>query len=125
MSASFFISKFLWIPYQRLKWYGIDSLEKSEAKKFDDIYGEDCICEFDPEDDFKCHCEWNEKINLKEHKSFQDLRLVSKLGIIEKMAIDYPKSQVFIDPLQSMTRNTIQSNIEWKQKSAIKFLYKN
>ena len=56
-------------------------MEETEATKLDDIYGEDCKCEFDLEGDFKCHCEWNQKITLKEHKSFQDLRLVSKLGI--------------------------------------------
>ena len=70
----------MWIPNQRLKWYGIDPLEETEATKLD-IYGEDCKCEFDLEGDFKCHCEWKQKITLKEHKSFQDLRLVSKLGI--------------------------------------------
>ena len=56
-------------------------MEETEANKFKDIYGEDCKCEFDLEEDFKCGCKWNEKITLKEHKSFQDLRLVSKLGI--------------------------------------------
>ena len=36
----------LWI-HQRLKWYGIEPMEETEAKKFKDIYGEDCQCEFD------------------------------------------------------------------------------
>ena len=69
------------IPDERLKWFGIESLEETEAKKLNDTYGEDCKCDFDLVDDFKCVCDWNEKITLKEHKSFQDLRIVSKLGI--------------------------------------------
>ena len=56
-------------------------MDETEAKKFNDIYGDDCNCEFDLASDFKCGCEWNKKITLKEHKSFQDLRLVSKLGV--------------------------------------------
>ena len=74
-------SAYLWKSDGRLKWYGIDPLEENEAKKFKDIYGEDCKCEFDLEGEFKCGCDWTEKITLKEHKSFQDVRLVSKLGI--------------------------------------------
>ena len=83
ITALFFVTiifNFLWIPNQRLKWYGINPLEETEAKKLGGIYGEDCKCEFDLESDFKCDCEWNEKITLKEKKSFQDFRLVSKLG---------------------------------------------
>ena len=68
-------------PDGRLKWYGIEPLEETEAKKFKEIYGEDCKCKFDLEGEFKCSCDWNEKITLKEHNSFQDFRLVSKLGI--------------------------------------------
>ena len=56
-------------------------MEEAEAEKFKDLYGEDCKCEFDLEGDFNCRCRWNEQITLKEHKSFQDLRKVSKLGI--------------------------------------------
>ena len=67
---------YLWIPDKRLKWYGIEPLAETDAKKFDDIYGDDCKCEFNR--DFKCKCGWNENITLKEHKSFQDLRIVSK-----------------------------------------------
>ena len=78
------------IPNQRLKWYGIDPIEEAEAKKIKDIYGEDCKCKFDLEGDLTCECRWNEQITLKEHKSFQDLRKVSKLGIYgqSNMAID-------------------------------------
>ena len=71
---------FLWIPDKRLKWYGIEPLEETDAKQFSDMYGDDCKCEFKCE--FKCTCGWNENITLKEHKSFQDLRIVSKLGIL-------------------------------------------
>ena len=67
---------YLWIPDERLKWYGIEPLAETDAKKLDDIYGDDCKCEFNR--DFKCKCGWNENITLKEHKSFQDLRIVSK-----------------------------------------------
>ena len=45
------------------------------------LYGEDCKCEFDLAKDFKCDCGWNDNITLKEHRSFQDFRLVTKLGI--------------------------------------------
>ena len=65
----------------RLKWYGIEPLEDTEAKKFKDIYGEDCKCKFDLEGHFKCGCDWKEIITLKEHKAFQDLRIISKPGI--------------------------------------------
>ena len=65
----------------RLKWYGIDPLEETEAGKLDEIYGKDCDCEFDPDRDFKCQCGWNKNITLTEQKSFQDFRIVSKLGI--------------------------------------------
>ena len=64
-------------------------MEETEAKKLNDIYGEDCKCEFDLADDFKCVCEWNEKITPKEHKSFQDLRIVSKLGIYGEMKMTF------------------------------------
>ena len=70
-----------WISDKRLKWYGIDPLEETEARKLDEIYGKDCDCEFDPEVDFKCNCGWNKNITLIEQKSFQDFRIVSKLGI--------------------------------------------
>jgi len=70
-----------WIPDIRLKWYGIDPLEETEARKLDEIYGKDCDCEFDPDRDFKCQCGWNKNITLIEQKSFQDYRIVSKLGI--------------------------------------------
>ena len=63
----------------RLNWYGIEPLEESEANKFNEIYGQECNCEFD--NDFKCVCGWNENITISEHKAFQDLRIVSKLGI--------------------------------------------
>ena len=56
-------------------------MEENEAKNFKDIYGEDCQCEFDVPKDFKCSCGWNSNITLKEHKAFQDFRVVSKLGI--------------------------------------------
>ena len=70
----------------RLKWYGIEPLGETDAKKLDDMYGDDCECEFKCEFkctccQFKCTCGWNENITLNEHKSFQDLRIVSKLGI--------------------------------------------
>ena len=65
-------------------------MEETGAENFKDIYGEDCKCKFDLEGDFKCECDWNEQITLKEHKSFQDLRIVSKVGIYGQpnMAID-------------------------------------
>ena len=56
-------------------------MEEAEAEKFKDLYGEDCKYKLDLEFDFNCECRWNEQITLKEHKSFQDLRKVSKLGI--------------------------------------------
>ena len=73
-------------PFKRLKWFGIDQLGESDAKKFDDMFGDDCKCEFKCEFkctccQFKCTCGWNENITLKEHQSFQDLRIVSKPGI--------------------------------------------
>ena len=66
-------------PDKRLKWYGIEPLEETDAKKLNDMYGNDCKCDFKCE--FKCTCGWNENITLNEHKSFQDLRIVSKPGI--------------------------------------------
>ena len=69
------------IPYIRLKWYGIEPIEETKARKLDEIYGKDCDCEFDQERDFKCNCAWNKNITLIEQQSFQDLRIVSKLGI--------------------------------------------
>ena len=74
-------NSYLLIPYERLKWYGIDPLEDAEAEKFKDIYGKDCKCKFDIEGNLNCECRWKEQTTLKEHKSFQDLRKVSKLGI--------------------------------------------
>ena len=62
-----------------MNWYGIEPLEESQANKFNEIYGQECNCEFD--NDFKCVCGWNENITISEHKAFQDLRIVSKLGI--------------------------------------------
>ena len=56
-------------------------MEETEAKKFKDIYGEDCQCEFDHVSNFQCDCGWNQKITLKEQKAFQEFRIVSKLGI--------------------------------------------
>ena len=106
----------MWNSDERLKWYGIEPLEENEAKKIKGIYEEDCKCNFDLEGEFKCGCDWNEQITLKEHKSFQDLRLVSKRGIYgeSNMAIDHLwESQVFMDPFQSMSRNIIQSELEW------------
>ena len=64
----------------RVKWYGIEPFEETEANELK-IYGEDCKCDFDLEKDFKCVCGWNDNITLKEHRSFQDFRLVSKPGI--------------------------------------------
>ena len=69
------------ISYKRLKWHGIESLEESKPKILGAIYGEDCACEFDNDGDFKCNCKWHKKITPDEHKSFQDLRIVSKPGI--------------------------------------------
>ena len=82
----------LWILSKRLQWYGIEPFEETEAKTFKDIYGEDCKCEFDLIGDFKCDCGWNEKITPKEHKSFQDLRLVSKQGIYGQSNIAFDKT---------------------------------
>jgi len=64
----------------RLKWFGIDPMEQNEAEELKDIYAKDCECDFD-EDIFKCKCGWNENITHKEHKSFQEIRITSKLGI--------------------------------------------
>jgi len=44
----------------------------------DEIYEEECDCDFDEDVDFKCICGWNENITLDEHKSFQDVRVVSQ-----------------------------------------------
>ena len=84
-------NSYLFIPNQRLKWYGIDPLEDAEAEKFKDIYGGECECKFDVEGDFNCECRWKEQTTLKEHKSFQDLRKVSKSGIYGQpnIAIDH------------------------------------
>ena len=73
------------ITCKRLKWHGIESLEESKPKILDVIYGKDCDCEFDLDGDFKCSCRWNRKITLDEHKSFHDLRIVSKPGIHSPM----------------------------------------
>ena len=78
-------------------------MAETDAKKLDDVYGDDCKCEFNCE--FKCTCEWNEKITLKEHKSFQDLRKVSKPGILGQpnlaLLIVGWEVKVFKDPFQS------------------------
>ena len=58
-------------------------MEENEAKNFKDIYETDCECEFDVTSDFTCDCGWNQKITLKEHRAFQDFRIVFKLGINE------------------------------------------
>ena len=60
-------------------------MEEAEAKKLNEIYGTDCKCEFNQADDFKCACKWNEKVTLKEHKSFQELRIVSKPGVYGRL----------------------------------------
>ena len=70
---------YFWNPDKRLKWYGIEPLKESDAKKLDDMYGNDCKCDFECQSG--CTCGWNENITLNEHKSFQDLRKVSKPGI--------------------------------------------
>ena len=54
-----------------------EPMEETEAKKFKDIYVEDCQCEFDLVSDFQCDCGWNQKITLKEQKAFQEFRIVS------------------------------------------------
>ena len=77
---------YLWNLDKRLKWYGIEPLQETDAKKLNDMYGNDCKCEFNCEFkctccQFKCTCGWNENITIDEHKSFQDLRIVSKPGI--------------------------------------------
>jgi len=69
------------ISNKRLKWHGIESLEESKPEILNAIYGEECVCEFDSDGDFKCNCQWHNKIMLEEHKSFLDLRIVSKPGI--------------------------------------------
>ena len=81
-----FWNLYLCIPVNRLKWYGIEPLEETDAETLDDMYGDDCKCEFKCAFkctccQFKCSCRWNENITLKEHKAFQDLRKVSKPGI--------------------------------------------
>ena len=108
-------------PYKRLKWFGIDPLGESDVKKLDDMYGDVCKCEFKCEFkctccQFKCTCGWNENITLKEHQSFQDLRIVSKLGILGQpnlaLLIVDKKVNVFKYPFLSKIRNTIQSKIQ-------------
>ena len=66
---------------KRLKWHGINSIEEIETKMLNKIYGGNCNCEFDHRRDFKCNCEWRDKITLDEIKSFHALRIVSKPGI--------------------------------------------
>ena len=63
---------------KRLQWYGIQPLQKG----FKGLYAKDCNCKFNPELEFRCKCGWNKKITIAEHEKFQDLRIVSKLGII-------------------------------------------
>ena len=97
------------------------------------MYGNDCTCELKCEFkctccQFKCTCGWNENVTLKEHKSFQDLRIVSKPRIYDQSyfssLIVGRKIKSLIDPFQSKTRNTIQSKkIQWNQKSKLKFHY--
>ena len=89
----FNVKNSFWWMYQRLKWYGIEPMEENEAKKFKDIYGEDCKCKFDLVSDFRCDCGWNQKITLKEQKAFQEFRIVSKLGINEWSNINDQKSR--------------------------------
>ena len=72
------------IPINRLKWYGIEPIEAKEAKDLvgdDEIYEEECDCNFDQGSQFQCICGWNENITLDEHKAFQDMRVVSKAGV--------------------------------------------
>ena len=109
---------YFWILDKRLKWYGIEPLEESDAKKLDDMYGNDCKCEFKCDFkctccQFKCTCGWKENITLNEHKSFQDSRKVSKPGIqgqpnLALLIVDR-NITVSIDLLQSLTRNTTRS----------------
>ena len=67
--------------FKRLKWFGIEPLAGTKVENLVEVYGKDCNCEFDCDKVFKCTCGWNENITLHEHKSFQDLRIVSKSGI--------------------------------------------
>ena len=72
----------------RLKWYGIEPIEEKEAKDLvgdDEIYEEECDCDFNQDAVFNCSCGWNENITLDEHKAFQDMRVVSQLGIHERL----------------------------------------
>ena len=71
-------------PNSRLQWYGIEPIEAKEAKDLvgdDEIYEEECDCSFSADSPFKCTCGWNENVTLDEHKSFQDMRVVSQPGI--------------------------------------------
>ena len=77
------------ISEKRLKWHGIESLEKSKSKILDVIYAKDCDCEFDLDDDFKCSCRWHRKITLGEHKSFHDLRILLKARIHSLSEYDF------------------------------------
>ena len=79
-------SQFSKIRDNRLKWFGIDPMEQNEAEELKDIYEKDCKCDFD-EDIFRCKCGWNENITHQEHKSFQEIRITSKLGIHEPYAL--------------------------------------
>ena len=67
--------------FKRLKWFGIEPLAGTKVENLGEVYGNDCNCEFDCDNVFKCTCGWNENITLDEHKSFQHLRIVSKTGI--------------------------------------------
>lgn len=72
----------------RLKWYGIEPIEEKEAKDLvgdDEIYEEECDCDFNQDAEFNCSCGWNENITLDEHKAFQDMRVVSQLGVHERL----------------------------------------
>ena len=97
---------------KRLKWYGIEPLGETEAEKMD-MYGDDCKCVVKCTSSLRCTCGWNENITLDEHKSFQDLRKVSKPGISGRpylaLLIVDRNVTVFTDPLKSLTQNTIQS----------------
>ena len=76
------------ILYVRLKWYGIEPIEEKDAKDLvgdDEIYEEECDCDFNENVEFNCSCGWDENITLEEHKAFQDMRVVSQLGIHERL----------------------------------------
>ena len=53
----------------RLKWYGIDQIEK-EIKG---MYAKECACEFEfgTDQKFICSCGWKDNFTEDEYKSFQ------------------------------------------------------